>query len=190
MHSGTALIDHHIVFDKVKLKSGYRVADLGCGRTGHFVFPAAKVVGDTGQVYAVDIVKDILETISSRVRRQGFSNVLTVWSDIEMAGKTSIPKESLDVCFVTNVMFLVKDKKAAIKEAARLLAKDGLMVITEWAKKLGPLGPETEQLVAPDFFLELGPAVGLKFIEKFNPGDYHYSLIFKKNSKKNNSLTP
>jgi ubiquinone/menaquinone biosynthesis C-methylase UbiE len=55
-HSGTVLIDPYKIFEKISLSVGQRVADLGCGRTGHFVFPAVKTVGDTGIVYAVDVV--------------------------------------------------------------------------------------------------------------------------------------
>ena len=67
-HSGTALIDPYKIFEKISLGHGMRVADLGCGRTGHFIFPTARVVGESGVVYAVDIMKDILESIKSRVR--------------------------------------------------------------------------------------------------------------------------
>src|SRR3990167_10080103 len=106
-HAGSALLDPHAVFEKISLASGMRVADLGCGRTGHFVFPASRVVGDTGIVYAVEIVKNILESIQSRVRSEGYHNVQTVWSNIELAGKTPVPAGSLQACFLVNVLFLV-----------------------------------------------------------------------------------
>ena len=63
--AGKALLDPKIVLDKLRLQPGMRVADLGCGRTGHFIFLAAKQVGDKGVVYAVDLMKDILESIKS-----------------------------------------------------------------------------------------------------------------------------
>ncbi|MCX6779720.1 MAG: hypothetical protein NT034_00885 [Candidatus Magasanikbacteria bacterium] len=66
--SGTALIDPFEIFQKVGLSSGMRVADMGCGRTGHFVLPAARVVGEKGLVYAVDILKDVLQSLGSWVK--------------------------------------------------------------------------------------------------------------------------
>jgi ubiquinone/menaquinone biosynthesis C-methylase UbiE len=180
MHAGKALIDPQLIFEKIKLQAGMRVADLGCGRTGHFVFPASKVVGETGTVYAVDIVKDILENIKKRVRSQGYLNIQTVWSDIELDGRTSIPKNSLDVCFLTNVLFLTSDRTKVLKEATRLLKRKGALVITEWAKRLGPLGPSDELMVPAAYIIDSATDLGVNFVEQFEPGDYHYTVVLKK----------
>jgi len=179
-HAGVALIDPRVIFDKVGLARGMRVADLGCGRTGHFVFPAAKVVGDTGVVYAVDIMKDVLENIRNRVRSEGYDNVQTVWSDVESVGKTSIPINSLDGCFIVNVFFMVKNKAAVIREAARILKSGGFLSIVEWAKKLGPLGPAEGSMVPPETLIAAAKENQLALVENFPAGDYHYCLIFKK----------
>ncbi|MEK7680775.1 MAG: methyltransferase domain-containing protein [Patescibacteria group bacterium] len=178
-HSGTALVDPYKIFDKITLSPGKRVADLGCGRTGHFVFPAAKTVGERGIVYAVDVVKDVLESIKSMARDEGYDNVHVVWSDIELRGKTPIPDKTLDACFMMNVLFLLKNKAGAIKEAARMLAKDGRLVITDWAKQIGLLGPKPEAMVLPQQAIELAKQEGLELVEKID-WDYNYSLVFKK----------
>ncbi|KKR35392.1 MAG: hypothetical protein UT67_C0002G0016 [Candidatus Magasanikbacteria bacterium GW2011_GWA2_40_10] len=180
-HSGTALIDPYQIFSRISLSEGKRVADLGCGRTGHFVFPAVKIVGDKGVVYAVDVVKNILDSIKSMARSEGYDNVQTVWSDIEMPGKTPIPDNSLDAVFCVNVLFQLKNKAGAIKEAARMLKKGGYLVVVDWAKKLGALGPSEDRMLNPDLLAELSAAENLKLVDKILPGEYHYSLIFEKN---------
>ena len=179
-HSGTALIDPYKIFERVSLSEGKRVADLGCGRTGHFVFPAIKIVGDKGVVYAVDVVKNILESIKSMARSEGYDNVQTVWSDIEIPGKTPIPDNSLDAAFCVNVLFQLKNKAGAIKEAARMLKKGGYLVVVDWAKRLGMLGPTEDRMLNPDELANLAAAENLKLVDKILPGEYHYSLIFEK----------
>lgn len=179
-HAGTALVDPYPIFEKISLTSGMRVADLGCGRTGHFVFPASRVVGDTGIVYAVEIVKNILESIQSRVRSEGYHNVQTVWSNIELAGKIPVPAGSLQACFLVNVLFLVTNKVDTLTEATRLVEPGGSVVVVDWARRLGPLGPPPEQMVAPEMIISLAEKVGLELVDKLSPGDYHYCLIFKK----------
>lgn len=179
-HSGTALIDPYKIFERISLSEGKRVADLGCGRTGHFVFPAVKIVGDKGVVYAVDVVKNILESIKSMARSEGYENVQTVWSDIEMPGKTPIPDNSLDAAFCVNVLFQLKNKAGAIKEAARMLKNGGYLIVVDWARKLGTLGPTEERMLNPDDLIKLAAAENLKFVDKILPGEYHYSLIFEK----------
>ncbi|MBI5729174.1 MAG: methyltransferase domain-containing protein [Candidatus Magasanikbacteria bacterium] len=180
VHAGTALIDPYPIFEKISLASGMRVADLGCGRTGHFVFPASRVVGETGIVYAVEIVKNILDSIKSRIRSEGYHNVQTIWSDIELVGKTPVPAASLHACFLVNVLFLVADKGGALAEAARLVEPGGLVVVVDWARRLGPLGPPPEKMVSPEAIIALAKQASLELTEKLSPGEYHYCLIFKK----------
>ncbi|TAN32658.1 methyltransferase domain-containing protein [Patescibacteria group bacterium] len=179
-HSGTALLNPYKIFADIKLAKGMRVADLGCGRTGHFVFPAAKTVGDTGIVYGVDVMKDVLENIKSTARAEGCANVQTVWSDLERAGKTPLPPASVDACFFVNVLFQVKDKRSAIAEAARLLKKQGHLVIIDWQKKLGMLGPAPGQMLIIDTLVDLAGQSMLKLAKQFQASDYHFGLIFAK----------
>mgnify|MGYP000110679399 CR=1 FL=1 len=179
-HSGTALIDPYKIFEKISLAEGNRVADLGCGRTGHFVFPAVKVVGEKGIVYAVDVVKNILESIKSLARSGGIENVQTIWSDIELPGKTPIPANSLDACFCVNVLFQLKNKAGAITEAARILKKGGYLVVVDWARKLGTLGPDPQIMVNPEELIKRAAAQQLRLMSRVTPGDYHYGLIFEK----------
>lgn len=179
-HSGTALIDPYKIFERISLSEGKRVADLGCGRTGHFVFPAVKIVGESGVVYAVDVVKNVLDSIKSMARSEGFGSIQTVWSDIEIPGKTPIPSKSLDACFCVNVLFQLKNRAGAIKEAARMLKKGGYLVVVDWAKKIGALGPAQELMLSPEELTRLAIAENLKLVDKILPGEYHYSLIFEK----------
>lgn len=179
-HVGTALIDPHKIFERAGLKSGMRVADLGCGRTGHFVFVAARAVGDSGVVYAVDIIKEVLESIKGRIKTEGFDNVQIIWSDIESEGKTPIPAESLDVCFFVNVLSQLKERVSALKEAKRLLKPGGKIVLVDWAKKIGPLGPEEENMIKKETVNSLSNVCGLTIIEDGAAGDYHFFTIIKK----------
>jgi len=180
-HAGRALVDPFKIFKKIDLKEGVRVADMGCGRTGHFVFPAARIVGQTGVVYAVDILKDVLENINGWVRSQAWNNIQTIWSDIEAANKTPIPPKTLDVCFFMNVLFTVKNKVGALAEAIRLLKDDGKIVVVDWEKKLGALGPSPDMMLNAKKLIEIASQCGLSLVENLPVSDYHYCLIFKKN---------
>lgn len=179
-HSGTALVDPYKIFSKIALGPGMRVADLGCGRTGHFVFPASQVIGEKGIVYAVDVIKNVLESVRSLAKTEGCDNVQTVWSDIEMVGKTPIPDKSLDACFFVNVLSQVKDKKSALQEAVRLLRRDGFLIVVDWVKKLGGLGPNPELMLPAEKLAGLGVEKNLKQVDKSMAGDYHYAVIFQK----------
>jgi len=179
-HSGIALIDPSKIFEKIDLSAGMRVADLGCGRTGHFVFPASKVVGEKGVVYAIDIIKNILESIESRKKSEGYDNVEIVWSDLERCGLTPIPDNSLDACFIVNVLYLAKDKENFLKEAKRLIKEGGYLVLTDWDKKIGPLGPSEDMILKKENVILIAEKLGFKLVDSFLASSYHYCLIFKK----------
>lgn len=176
--AGTALINPQEIFEKVGLTSGMRIADLGCGRTGHFIFGAARTVGATGVVYAIDVQRDILESLQRRIRTEGFDNVQTVWSDLTAVGRAAIPTASLDGAFIVNVASIIKERTEFIQEGLRLLKPGAFLVIIDWARTLGPGVPA--QLVSPDELVEIGRRNGLFLVEKFPVGNYHFGLFFKK----------
>ncbi len=181
-HAGVALLDPHPLFTAMGLSGGMRVADFGCGRTGHFIFPLSRIVGERGIVYAVDVVQDILQTIQSRARAEGFNNVQTVWSNIEMPGATSIPARSLDAALVVNVLSTLQEPQKAMEEAARVTAAHGKVAVVDWNKNLGVLGPSAGKVCAPATVKQWAQNAGLTFLKQIPLGEYHYALILQKNS--------
>jgi predicted methyltransferase len=62
------------VMDILGINPGKTVADIGAG-SGWFTVRAAKRVGDTGTVYAVDINLEAIHYIDSRIRKENLRNV-------------------------------------------------------------------------------------------------------------------
>ncbi len=114
LRGGNQLLDAVKILEQGGIKDGYTVADLGCGTSGHFVFPAAHLVGPKGKVYAVDILKSVLQAIDSRTRLEGVDNVEAVWSDLERAGGLKITPGSVDLTLLLNILALVKDKETGM----------------------------------------------------------------------------
>ena len=65
--------------DILGIASGKFVADIGAG-SGWFTIRAAKRVGDTGLVYAVDINPEAMHYIADRAEKEHLSNVKTILS--------------------------------------------------------------------------------------------------------------
>ena len=118
-HSGHKLINPYLLFEKARLAPNMHIADFGCGDTGHLIFPAAKIIGEDGVVYALDILKEILASVDNRAKRENFTNVHTVWSDMEKVGAASIPAGSLDIVFFINSLFHCQNKANPLAEAKR-----------------------------------------------------------------------
>ncbi len=156
------------------------MADFGSGRTGNFVFPAAKIVGEKGSVYAVDIMKESLQGIAKRAGLDATHNIHTVWADIEKPKSIAIPEKSLDVVFLINFLSAVKKDDAVLAEADRLVKEGGRILIVDWIKTTLSFAPTKEELVNWDDVLRWSELHGYKTQTEFPVGPYHKGLVFKK----------
>jgi len=179
-HSGNQLVDPYVLFKKVHLQPSMHVADLGSGRIGHIVFPAAKVLGDRGVVYAVDILKDALESIRKRAQLEGFVNIHEVWADIERENSVKIPSKTVDVVFIVNVLFHFKDYMPTLKEAIRLMKDKGRIVIVDWSRELTAMGPKLGEHVNFVTLKQQARELGCVVQNDFHVGPYHRCMILYK----------
>src|SRR3989339_232934 len=164
------------IFDKVGIEAGMHVADLGCGNLAYFSFPIAKLVGDDGVVYAVDILKSVLEAVDNKIKQVGAENIKTIWSNLEIIGATKIPDENLDVAFLVNVLFQSEKDDIIIKEAYRLLKPQGKLLIIDWLSTSTPFGPPIKDRPKKEVLKKYAQDSGLQLIEEFEAGPYHFGL--------------
>lgn len=177
--SGTALVDPFKVLERAGICLGWHVADLGCGSLGHFVFPAAQFVGHEGVVYAVDIQKTALHAIQSRAHADAFTNIRTIWSDIEIPSAARILSQSIDLTLIVNNFSLCRDRSGLLQEAVRLTKPGGQIVVIDWKKGRGLFGPlEIHRVESKDIAVYFTDP--LVQTDAFDAGDYHYALVYQK----------
>ena len=174
------LVDPTLLFSHLKLSAGMTVADLGCGSSGQFVLAAAKMVGDNGLVYAVDVLKTVLQTITSKVRSFSLNNVKTVWSNLEILGATKIAEQSLDVAFLISTLYQSENKKIIVEEAVRLLKPAGLLLVVDWSKEKQFFGLTADRKVDVNEIKKIGSELKLELVDEFLASQYHFGLLFKK----------
>lgn len=179
-HSGDQMVDPGLLFQKAQLQPGMHIADFGCGRTGHIVFPATRIIGEKGIVYAVDILKDVLEVVSKRAASTAIYNIHTVWSDIERVGATAILKNSLDVIFIVNTLIHSDNRHAILDEARRLLKDKARVVIVDWKQKGLQFSPADERFVDFDDIRQWSQMHGYVVQEEFDVGSYHHGMVLFK----------
>ena len=177
---GNSLLDVSLILTKAGLKEKMKVADLGCGTTGHFVFPAAVMTGKDGQVYAVDIMRTALEAIEKRKRQENISNVETVWSNLEIFNATKIEAGSLDLVLLVNTLYQSRKPMKIIREAVRMLKKNARLVIVDWKNVSVPFGPPVEERVKQNLLKVSAKKFGLNLEEEFFAGQFHFGLLFQK----------
>jgi ubiquinone/menaquinone biosynthesis C-methylase UbiE len=174
------LLDPHAVLIKAGVHAGSVVADLGCGATGHFVIPAAALVGPQGKVYAVDILKSALAGVESRARLEGATSIETVWGDCDVAKGSRIADGATDFTLVINNLYQTRSRSSFLAEAKRITKPGGKIVVIDWKTVASPLGPPAESRVSSEAVKIDASDIGLKLVEGWEPGQYFWGLVFMK----------
>ncbi|NLF51674.1 MAG: methyltransferase domain-containing protein [Leptolinea sp.] len=116
-----------ILIQRAGLKPGMRVLDAGCG-AGRITIPAALVVGDEGEVIALDLQPGMLDIVMARAKAAGISNVRFMLSGL---GEEMLPSNRFDRAIMSTVLGEIPDQVAAMKEIAYSLKPGGIVSVTE-----------------------------------------------------------
>lgn len=95
--------------EQLNLQPNQIVADFGAG-SGAYTIAAAKAMNETGNVYAIDVQKDLLTRLENTCKEAHVSNVSFVWGNLEQVGGTKLRDQSVDVAILSNVLFQTPDK--------------------------------------------------------------------------------
>lgn len=105
--------------------AGERVLDLGCG-CGLDVFVAAQQVGPSGRAVGVDLTPAMLEL--ARPFASDHGQVELVEGSVE---RLPFADRSFDLVISNGALNLVPDKRAAYREAHRVLAPGGVLAVAD-----------------------------------------------------------
>ncbi|MFN2625688.1 MAG: class I SAM-dependent methyltransferase [Mycobacteriales bacterium] len=112
---GWELIGARLV-ERADLRAGESVLDLASG-AGTTAIPAARAVGPTRRVVAVDLAADLLAKGESKARAEGLTNIEFRVGDMEATG---YPAAAFDVVLCSLGVFFVPDVMALLVEMRRL----------------------------------------------------------------------
>jgi ubiquinone/menaquinone biosynthesis C-methylase UbiE len=111
------------VMDVLSIRSGKSVADIGAG-SGWFTVRAAKRVGASGAVYAVDINPEAVRYISDRAGKEKLANVKPILSKPD---DPLLPRDSVDAVLllktyheVAHPVELLRNLRGALRAGAKV----------------------------------------------------------------------
>ena len=105
------------------LKPGQTVLEVGCG-PGFFTIPAAKIVGDEGLVYPVDVHPMAIKRVRRKIETEGIENVKPLHAN---ASNTGLGDESIDLAFITGLPYVAGGLGKVIRELHRILKAGGIL---------------------------------------------------------------
>jgi ubiquinone/menaquinone biosynthesis C-methylase UbiE len=113
------------------VKPGNRVLDFGCG-PGFFTREFARRVGENGQVFAIDLQKEMLGILRGKLEPEGLMPRVTTHQC--QPDSISLPADlngTFDTAFTIFVVHEVPDQAKLFREIALLLKPGGTLFYTE-----------------------------------------------------------
>ncbi len=107
------------------MKEGDKILDYGCG-PGSFVFPAVKIVGKEGKVYAADIHPLAIKRINKKAAKKMIKNIETIQTNCA----TGLTSKSIDIILLYDVIHMFKEPKEIFTEMHRVLKPKGNLSVS------------------------------------------------------------
>jgi SAM-dependent methyltransferase len=117
--------------DALGTLTGLTVADVGAG-SGYFTVRLASRVGAIGRVYATDLQPEMLKMLTTRLARDGVTNVTTVQGSID---DPKLPASSLDVVLMVDVYHEFSEPQKMLRGLRAALKPAGRLVLLEYRKE-------------------------------------------------------
>lgn len=163
------------------LQQGVVFMDVGCG-DGFFSILAAKMVGATGKVYAVDTDASAIEKLKHKSTERGLTNIIAT---VGKAEETLFCTKCADVVFFSMVLHDFDEPEKVLLNAKQMLKPNGVLVDLDWKKKPMAFGPPVHIRFSLEKASELIQQAGFTVENAKEAGRHHYIVIAKSQSKAN-----
>ena len=158
------------------LRPSITLVDIGCG-DGFFALPAARIVGETGKVYAFDEDPDAIDRLK---RKATIEDIKNLEAKIGKAEDTVLCEECADIVFFGIVLHDFEDPTRVLENSKRMLKATGRLVNVDWKKTSMEVGPPLQIRFSEEEAARLIESVGFKIQAITESAPYHYMIIATK----------
>jgi len=170
--------DPDAVFDHLALVSGTTFVDAGCG-AGEYSLHAARILGKTGQVIALDTVIPSVDKLNEIDRDPGAAPITAHLCDI--TARLPLETHSADTIMLGTVLHIkaVRDRaEAMFTEFRRVLKPDGMLAVLECKKEEADFGPPLHSRLLVDDVDGLAVSCGFERMSELTM-KYTYLACYK-----------
>lgn len=126
--------------EKLDLKPGMVVCDLGCGN-GYHTLPMAHAVAPDGKVYGSDVQPEMLKMLEDRAKASGVINIVPV---LGLYHDAKLPENTFDLILLVDVYHEFSHPVQMLAGIRKALKPDGKVVFVEFRSEDDsvPIKPE------------------------------------------------
>lgn len=173
-------------FDKLGLKPGMKVCDLGCGN-GYWTLPMARKVGSDGAVYAVDIQREMLQKLSQRADRFDLKNIRPVLGKID---DPKLPKGELDLVLMVDVYHEFSHPQSMLWEIRRSLTDTGVVALLEYRKEDESVPIKLLHKMSKRQIMKEYHANRFKLVREYNELPWQHLMFFARDDSSQSEIEP
>ena len=166
--------DAPAILAQIGLMPGDTLVDIGSG-DGYFSIPAARIVGQSGKIYALDVSAEAISKLKAAASAAGLNNIQTAVGE---AKKTLLCKGCADVVLMANALHDFNDPVTALKNARLMLKSGGRLADLDWKKDKDQMhGPPFAKRFDQEKATALLTEAGFKIVSSTLVGPFHYLLV-------------
>jgi ubiquinone/menaquinone biosynthesis C-methylase UbiE len=161
------------------VKRGMTICDMGCGN-GFYTLKLAKMVGEEGHVYGVDIQPEMLALLNERADKEGIKNISPVLGTFT---DPRLPKGKFDMILCVDVYHEFSHPEHMLSAMRQALAPEGVIVQVEFRAEDPdvPIKPE-HKMSKKQVLKELLPN-GFKLAREFDKLPWQHMMFFGRDEK-------
>jgi len=127
------------------VQPGQQVLEVGCG-PGFFTLPAARLVGNSGLIHAIDLHPLAIKMVKAKLQKAGLTNAQVTLTD---AAETKLPDDSIDLVLLFGVVHTLPLERV-LPELYRVLKSGGFLAVQ------GPPGWSQRRITRGSLFAYIG----------------------------------
>ena len=160
----------------LNVQPGQIVCDMGCGN-GFYTLKLAQLVGEKGQVLAVDIQPEMLSMLKEAAKAAGVENIKPILGTVV---DPKLPDGKVDMILCVDVYHEFSNPVQMLKEMREALAPGGRLVLVEFRAE-DPNVPikALHKMSKKQILKELEPN-GFKLVEEFDDLPWQHVMWFER----------
>jgi ubiquinone/menaquinone biosynthesis C-methylase UbiE len=163
------------MLQRAGVHAGETILDWGCG-AGFFAMPAARLVGESGRVVAVDVQPEMATATHKAAEAAGLKNI-----EIKTAEEYELPAglPDFDWVFLAYVLHEVHEPHRLWELAHQALKPGGRVLVVEWPQEIGPVGPPADERLSPKDLAAWYEPLGFQQEAFWQASPEYYALILR-----------
>ena len=163
---------------ELKLKPGISVADIGSGN-GYHTLMMAKIIGEKGQAYAVDIQPEMLIMLEERAKKAGMENIKLIENRFWDA---DLPEKSVDFVLMADVYHEFSHPQQMLSSIKKSLKEDGVVCLLEFKSEDPKVPIKPEHKMSKAQVIKEMSSNGFVLSRSYDKLPWQHLLFFKSDS--------